>query len=406
MKLLILLDRFSRQEASTYSHFVDLCEFLVKEGIEIHIVTSDTSAEVSKQNITVHKISYSEYFFYLPFLILKVIRIIRDYKIELVYAHIHSKLLFAGTISARITNRPAVIWHCGLSNYDISLIRTKLAQFSLNKKLIIDYVSSRLFLTSLYFSKKLITGTYIMRHLYNQILGMPTEKIIVLPNFVDTKRFNSDNQDRNLKTKLGLSQEDFVLGFVGSLSPRKGVKNLLKAMSILINDNGYRNVKCLIIGGHFFDKRKEELRIIEYQSFSEELDIERNVKFIGSISNLLLPNYLNLINVLILPSKPTGEGFPRVLIEAMACGKAVIVSKFPGVSEIVTHGKTGILVKPENIDELSKAIEKLYIYRDLVASMGANGRTIAEKKYDVNVIANKWIKIFKETIEESVKEIK
>lgn len=91
-------------------------------------------------------------------------------------------------------------------------------------------------------------------------------------------------------------------------------------------------------------------------------------------------------NVIVLPSYR--EGLPKVLIEAAACGRAVITTDVPGCRDAVEPGRTGLLVPPRNAIALADAIERLVTNRDLRSTMGQMGRALAERDFDVrNVIA-------------------
>lgn len=98
-------------------------------------------------------------------------------------------------------------------------------------------------------------------------------------------------------------------------------------------------------------------------------------------------------NIVVLPSYR--EGFPKVLIEAAACGRAVITSDVPGCRDAIKPEITGILVKTHDIPSLVAAIEQLIINTDIRYSMGKAGRELAEREYSINKIVLQHIDIYR-----------
>jgi glycosyltransferase involved in cell wall biosynthesis len=90
-----------------------------------------------------------------------------------------------------------------------------------------------------------------------------------------------------------------------------------------------------------------------------------------------------------------GEGVPKALLEAAACGRPIVAADMPGCREIVRHGKTGLLVEPRNIGALVDAIALLA--RDPAARrrMGAAGRSLAEKEFAEPIIADQTLALYR-----------
>ena len=85
--------------------------------------------------------------------------------------------------------------------------------------------------------------------------------------------------------------------------------------------------------------------------------------------------------MLILPSTDSSEAFGIVLLEAMACGKAVLASDLPGVRTLIKEGVNGYLLIPKNIVDIEEKLTKMMINTDLLKKYGANGRKLVEEKY-------------------------
>jgi len=97
-------------------------------------------------------------------------------------------------------------------------------------------------------------------------------------------------------------------------------------------------------------------------------------------------------NIVVLPSYR--EGLPKVLIEAAACGRAIVTTDVPGCRDAIEPGNTGLLCKVKDSKSLSDAIEKLILDKDLRNKMGKNGRKLAEKEFDINKVVEKHFKIY------------
>jgi glycosyltransferase involved in cell wall biosynthesis len=81
-----------------------------------------------------------------------------------------------------------------------------------------------------------------------------------------------------------------------------------------------------------------------------------------------------------------GEGIPKVLIEAAACGRAVVTTDIPGCREIVRHGVNGLLVRPHDVEALADALAALIGDTETRRAMGAAGRKIAEAEYGLALV--------------------
>jgi glycosyltransferase involved in cell wall biosynthesis len=94
-------------------------------------------------------------------------------------------------------------------------------------------------------------------------------------------------------------------------------------------------------------------------------------------------------SIVVLPSYR--EGFPKVLMEAAAKGRAIITTDVPGCRDAIINNITGILVPPKNSDLLANAIQHLSEDPEKIISMGREGRDLAEKKFDEAIIIQKHL---------------
>lgn len=98
-------------------------------------------------------------------------------------------------------------------------------------------------------------------------------------------------------------------------------------------------------------------------------------------------------DVAIQPSRG-GEGLPKSLLEAAACGKPIIATDVPGCREISKNGVNAFLVKPNSPDDLAAAMRKIAYNRELQNEMGANSRLIAEQEFSLNTIFTQTFSLY------------
>ena len=113
-----------------------------------------------------------------------------------------------------------------------------------------------------------------------------------------------------------------------------------------------------------------------------------------------MPQVLAVAQIVVLPSY-YGEGLPKVLIEAAACGRAVVTTDHPGCRDAIDPGVTGVLVPVRNAAALAEAIEGLLTDPVRCQAMGNAGRALAERAFDVRQVVAAHLRIYQELIDKS-----
>jgi len=196
-------------------------------------------------------------------------------------------------------------------------------------------------------------------------------KVEVIYNAVDTKEFNPACDGLRVRKELGISDE-LLVGLIGEISSVKGEEEFLRAAAKVVEKSPH--VRFIIVG-------KAD------QSFRDDLGnlIGRlSLKTFVSIypARQDMPDVMAALDVLVNASRL--EGFSRVILEAMASGKAVIATEVGGNPEAVDHNTTGILVPPKNPEGLAAAILELADNPQRRKGMGLAGRKKVEDYFSMD----------------------
>jgi glycosyltransferase involved in cell wall biosynthesis len=212
--------------------------------------------------------------------------------------------------------------------------------------------------------------------------SIDSNTLTVIQNGIDTTMFQplpeSDYED--VMSKIGVSEDEFVLLYLGRLSPEKGIEYAIRAVPKLINSN--IPVK-LIIAGPFPGSNGKRL-----EKLTEKLNIGESIKFVGGIKHQYTPLYYNICDIYILPS--LRDTSPFTIREAQACGIPVIASEVGGIPDCMIDEGTGILTQPKNVNELSGNITELYNDEKKRKDMGENAREYIKREQSLSKMAKKY----------------
>jgi glycosyltransferase involved in cell wall biosynthesis len=168
-----------------------------------------------------------------------------------------------------------------------------------------------------------------------------------------------------------------TIGYLGRLGEEKGIELLVEAVKNLSSD-----VTFVFIGdGSMRDFIEDEL--------VEEINLGR-VKITGWVDHDEVPEYLNELRLLVLPSKT--EGLPVTILEALACGTPVYARPVGGVPDVLVDGETGFLLKEQDPALIAERIERI-LSRDDLDQITQNGNELAKQEYSFEAAVNRYRKI-------------
>ncbi len=198
-----------------------------------------------------------------------------------------------------------------------------------------------------------------------------TDRLTVIPTAIDLSAFSVDPKNgQQLRHQLGIPQEDIVFGSVARLDPVKGNRFLIDAMAQMLKK--YPATTLVLVGD---GSERESL-----MGHCHALGIQDRVIFTGHQRDVA--RHLNLMDIFVLAS--INEGMGMVLLEAMACAKAVIATRTGGIPEIIEDGYNGILVPPGDADALAHAMMELLAHPDTRSRLEENAKKFDLQKFNID----------------------
>jgi glycosyltransferase involved in cell wall biosynthesis len=176
--------------------------------------------------------------------------------------------------------------------------------------------------------------------------GFPRSNMLVIPNGIDTTRFRSDAKaGRRVREQWGLSDSIKVVGLVGRLDPMKDHPTFIRAAARLVEERN--DLRFICVGDGPAGYRQELIRLCE------ELNVSEHFIFAGALGDM--PAIYSAMDIVV--SSSYGEGFSKVIGEAMACNVPCVVTEVGDSALIV--GEDGHVIPPKNPGALKIAVEKL-----------------------------------------------
>jgi phosphatidylinositol alpha-1,6-mannosyltransferase len=221
--------------------------------------------------------------------------------------------------------------------------------------------------------------------------GVDESKVFVTGYGVDTNRFKPDKEaGQTWRKRFGISDDEFVILFVGRVRASKGIFELIYATKRLVTDAELndKQIRVVIAGT---GPRDEEVA-----KMARQLRLGKNLLQIGFIPHSEIHNVHNMADIFCLPSLPRKywqEQLGLVFLEAMACGKPIVSTLSGSIPEVVDGA--GILVQPNDHLALSEGLKKLINSPVLRANLGKLGHSNVLNKFTLDKIASVTIANYK-----------
>ncbi|MDI3501049.1 MAG: hypothetical protein PWP22_820 [Thermoanaerobacter sp.] len=373
-------------------HIEDLVNGLVKRGHRVTIITTKHPENVKKEekeNLKIYYVGdkplrYTKRFYY------ESAKLFEELDKEENFDIVHSQSIAGyGVVEYCQLNKPLIVTLHGthLNEIKSALSSKSMKGFALAFYLIFKRLIDRSDKELLQKDVKVITVSYELYKDVKEQYKISEDKLVVIPNGVDTNRFKPMNVD-DLREKMSLTNEKIILS-VGRIEKQKGYHLLIKLLPEILKTH---DVKLVIVGTGSYLPNLKKLAV--------KLGVSDNVIFVGKVSDNELPKYYNLADVFAFPTLRI-EGLPYVILEAMACGKPVVASRIGGIPTVIENGKEGLLVKPNDLENLKDKLLMLLEDEKMAKKLGKNAREKVVRKFSVDKMIDSTVRLYEEHIYKS-----
>jgi glycosyltransferase involved in cell wall biosynthesis len=227
---------------------------------------------------------------------------------------------------------------------------------------------------------------HVRRFLEGLQLTRP-DRIEVVPYGIDAPRWPLPEPDLVLaRSALGLRPDDVAVGIAARLIPGKGHSFLLEAHTAAVRRSP--RLRLLIAGDGPLRERLES-----------EASRAGNgtVKFLGYLDDMR--GFMNACDVLAFPTEPAlGEGFGLAALEAMACGRPVVATTAGSLPEVVKERETGLIVRPDSVDELAARLLELAGDERLRKELGVRGQERARTIFSLEAMVQRTLGVYERAL--------
>ena len=214
--------------------------------------------------------------------------------------------------------------------------------------------------------------------------GIDRERLTVIRSAVDVNSINATPDCAAFREEFEIDDEDFVIAVIAQFIPRKGHRYLFDVIPNL--RDSHPNIRVLLFGNGPHEAHLREL--------ATRLNLYGTVQFVGFRDDL--DNYLACFDLLVHPAEREGLGV--AMLKAAAAGVAVLAFDTAGAREAVVHGKTGVLVPPDNTTSLQKAIALLIDESKMRRELGETGRQRMKDEFRVDTMIDRHIGLYESVI--------
>ncbi len=323
----------------------NIAEKLNSENIETLVCALRTNPKAMPIKTTLISLTYHKYN---PFAFLAIARLCREYKIDIMHAHLQKSIISCLLAGFFCDAKIIIHEHGPIFRHGTGFI------YQLLLKLLAPKASIA------------IANSQATKSALNQSAGFTQESIHIVNNFIDFTRFDHTLYDRDkARDTLGIAENKIVVGFVGRLDRCKGTDLLINAAAILCKkDQRY----CFVIVGE--GAQRKQLEQLVFRS-----GLKEEIIFTGLCKNPA--EVMSAFDIAVIPSRR--EAFGITVIEFMQMKVPVIASAVGGLVEVVQHNKTGILFDNLHAENIAEAVNTLVQENSLRESLVENAEVFSRK---------------------------
>ncbi|MCX7982778.1 MAG: glycosyltransferase family 4 protein [Syntrophales bacterium] len=303
-----------------------------------------------------------------------LVKIVKKHRLDIVHGQ-GGRAEFFARLAARLGGAKSYISTIAMpvEGYDVSPPRGILYQF-------FDRATEHLV------SRFLVCSSALEQLLIEEH-GIEKERVCKIYNGIEWREYDPrslSEERKETRNRLGLREENPLVGTVGRLVWQKGFFFFLKAIPIIYH--ALPKTRFVLVGDGPLRKDLEEE--------AKRLKIMDRLFFAGHTTEV--NKFMAAMDVVVIPS--LREGFPMVTLEAMSLEKPIVATEIDGINEQIQSGKDGILVPPQSPESLARAVVTLLQDRDYAASLGRSARKKVISEFSLEKMIEKTIAVYEDQI--------
>lgn len=366
-------------------HLGGLCPALAKKGVEVHIITSASLGLPDHERegkLHIHRVEanfidaldFSNWVHQLNFSALqRAIPLLGKFQFHIIHTHDWLNCM-AGRVLKHAYKIPLIATIHATEFGRRGGITEPLSRYIHAQEWLLGYEAWRVIVCSETMRKEVV-----------DVLAIPPDKVEVIPNGVDSERFDVKVEE-GFRDRFLAPGEKLIL-FVGRLVWEKGVDVLVDSAPYVLER--FPNVKFVVVG---------KGNVEEYRERARQRGVEHKFFFTGFLEDKEVAKLYNCADICVYPSRY--EPFGIVALEAMAVGIPPVTSDAGGFRETVQNGETGIITHRGDPLSLAQGILFLLENPGLKKAMGEKARRKARQEYRWDKIAIRTISLYKRVIKE------
>lgn len=353
-----------------WSHRLPLVKAILEKGWSLTLATAGASRDQGVKDLGIQTLDLPDHInAYNPFLHISIIgtikKAIEQTQPDIVHAITIRHAFYAGLAARLIGYKPLVLTVAGLGSLFsrksfkalcVRVIIKPLLRFSFNREGVFLIFQNP-------DDQKALTENNIVK---------ASCTTVIKGSGVDIQEFQPAPIIQNNKP---------VVVFASRLLKEKGIEEFIAAARAL------KDRADFVVAGDVYEKNPHSLTRKDVQAWHDEGAIE----WLGQHSDMA--SLFARSSLVVLPSY-YGEGVPKVLLEAMACGRAIITTDLPGCRETVDHESNGLLIPGQDVDALVTAITKMLDNPDLLKIYGDAGRRKVEGEFTTQAVVEKTLSVY------------